>query len=207
VSKPKALKIGESITIAVGGTDVVLTRVEPTQREYSFATLKDQKSRYEVRVDGVLRGHIQSPVGWGKPWEIVSLGRDGMHVYEFQRNDPERVYPQRGYRMEGDVAEGRDDLALRIPALLQEGKLPTLERIEQAALERKARDERRAEEERVSEERYRRENEERKRVEEERRKVVLEGLQSIRDRFHGTLTNSETDALMTAMQQWERQRR
>lgn len=199
MTKAKPLKIGEARVYSVDGTDVELTRVDPTQREYSFATLKDQQSRYEVRVDGVLRAHIQYPVGWGNPWEIVSLGRDGLHVYDFEREKPQRVYPTRDNSVKG---EGRDELVLRIPALIKDGKLPTQERIAAAAEERKLHDIQRAEEEQANRERYARENAERKKREEGHRQLILEGLESIRDRLQGNLTNLETESLLTVIKQW-----
>jgi hypothetical protein len=197
------MKIGEVRVYDVAGTAVELTRVDPTTREYSFHTFKDQKSRYEVRVDGVLRAHIQCPAGFGNPWEIVSLGRDGMHVYDFERDDPQRVYPEKNYRMRGAPVEGRDELVLLIPGFIANGKLPTQEKIiadTKAAAERAKQ---REEESRISTERSKIEYAERQRLQEEHRQFTLEGLESIRDRFQGQLSNTETEALLTAIEKWK----
>ena len=96
----KPLKIGESRTYTVEGTEVVLTRVEPTYYSYDYSfggerrehRTNEQKSRYEVRVENVLRGHIQVASGFGNPWHVSALGTTRAYAAEWERDRPVSVY-------------------------------------------------------------------------------------------------------------------
>lgn len=201
----KSIKLGESRSYMVEGTEVVLTRVEPTYFSYQFGDREhrtnEQKSRYAVTVEGKLRGHIQVASGFGNPWHVSALGTTRQWAAEWERSRPVSVYSSSIKR--SDVREDRDGMVLHIPRLIAEGHLPTAEEIEQGKLDRKEADRLRAEEDEARRVQWAKEREEREVAEAAKRKEVFDTLIGIRDRLQGQMSNFEVDMLSSVAEHWK----
>lgn len=206
----KPIKLGESRTYTVEGTEVVLTRVEPTYYSFGYSTgngerrehrSAEQKSRYEITVDGVLRGHVQIASGFGNPWHISALGTIRSYAQDWERDRPVSVYSSSIKR--ADPREDRDGMVLHVPRLIREGLLPTLEEIAKGKVEYAEQMARRKAEEDANRARWAKEREEREIVEAAKRKEVFDTLIGIRDRLQGQMSNFEVDMLSSVAEHWK----
>lgn len=205
----KPMKIGESRSYTVEGTEVVLTRVEPTFYSYTFKfngqdreqRTNEQKSRYEVRVGGVLRGHIQIASGFGNPWHVSALGTIRPYAADWERDRPVSVYASSIKKNE--PREDRDGMVLHIPRLISEGYLPTIEEIAEGKAAYAEQQRRRKEEEEANRARWAKEREEREAKQAADRKEVHDTLAAIRDRLQGHMSNFEVAVLSSVMEQYK----
>lgn len=201
----KPMKVGESRSYTVEGTEVVLTRVEPTYYSYTFSfdgqpreqRTNEQKSRYEVRVGGVLRGHIQIASGFGNPWHVSALGTIRPYAAEWERDRAVSVYASSIKKSE--VREDRDGMVLHIPRLIREGYLPTIEEIAEGKAAYAEMQRLRKEEEETNRARWAKEREEKAAADAAARKEVYDTLTAIRDRLQGQMSNFEVEVLSSVM--------
>lgn len=182
-------------TYQVGDMQVEFTRIPPETFRDGVST--KEKTRYEVRVDGVYLGYVIRPNGWGKQQlQVFRLGDayddkiTGNMVYGGR-------YSQAIYQT-ADLAPvivklRTDDLRFGSHSLMTlDERAVYLEKLAQYEAEREAED---------AAKRVRWDEEHRARVAaaEQKRQDILDALTSIRDRLSGDLTNFETAALVEAI--------
>lgn len=222
MSKPKQVTRME--------VDGVLVEIKPLDLEVQY-TYSDgtphyrQRSLYEVQVDGVKRGYIMFPSGWGGQWEAYTLRPK--NIWNPETHDPEmelRTFGVASYYRAltpGTLTEPenwgiyekrwfeRNDILAAFPRAVKLGRAPSPE--EEAKIYVKAKADKRrkdaedaarkaqwAEERRLSEEAAARE---RVRAEEERVET-LEGLESLKTKYWDDMTNLEMVALTRAIQKF-----
>lgn len=177
----------------VGGTVVVATRVPPGAPDVGVQAVDRGRAAFEVRVDGVRRGMLVLPHGFGKDWQAWAFGYVVRPAWD---NDHARLL--NGY---GKAGHGDDPQALlaRFAAWNDGGLVPTVEEVSafvaQVAEDRRLREEedaRRAETSRIEEKA-------RKARERAARAARLASLESVRDRLAASLTNEEVAALEDTM--------
>lgn len=210
--------------------DGIVVEIKPLDLEVQY-TYSDgtphyrQRSLYEVQVDGVKRGYVMFPSGWGGQWEAYSLRPK--NIWNPETHDPASELRQFGvasyYRAlsPGALKEpenwgeherrwaDRNAILQAFPKMVALGRCPSPEEelkiYEKAkrdkrlqAAEEAARKEQWARERAESEEREARERE---RAEEERVET-LEGLESLKTKYWDAMTNLEMVALTRAIQKF-----
>lgn len=189
-----------------------------------------QRSLYEVYVDDVHRGWVEFPNGWGGEWTLYSL-RPQHERFEptHHKHDAEEKsrYGRQGYYRTitpGSLNEtenfgehrkrwtDRNDILAHVPALVKLGRLPDAAEMEKRLRQWKRQHAARVAEDAAREVRWAEEKAERARLAqiaaeeaEVLRRDTEEGLQSILDRAQSgelRLSNSETEALQTALARW-----
>lgn len=203
VAKPKQkpMKIGEERVWDVGGTSVMLRKVEPTTRQYDFEDepVKEQKARYEIYVKGAHYGFINCGTGFGSDWHIEAFGKTTPHAYDFEMEKAYVVYPHKYTAYTERVGQNRDTLVQRIPEMIEDGLLLTREALKKRLAEKRALEKREKIEAAARHKQREAEWAALRKAEDERRADILKGLQSIRVGCAFHLTNSQIDALEEAM--------
>lgn len=183
-----------------------------------------QRSLYKVLVDGVHRGYLSFPKGYGGKWSAAVL-RPQTTVYDPSHHthgeeDRTRYGLFSYYRIVSPGVlnetenwgeherfwEDRNAILAAFPKMVALGRAPTPEQEARNIIKMKQRYEEQKIEDAERKARYARERDERERqqaeaarVAEEARQETLAGLESIRDRFAGQLTNLEALALGRAI--------
>lgn len=107
LDKPARAKKPKVETYSVEGRTVTLTQVSvDVERSYHGGPEPAQRSKWEVRLDGVLVGFAFYPKGVGKPWVVTSLAPLSVtHPHRFHSGDgPEYVHawePPEGSNSDG----------------------------------------------------------------------------------------------------------
>lgn len=174
--------------VVVDGRAIVATRIPVETRTYDWGPVKEQKSLFEVRVDGELRGRLLLPTGFGSDWQAWSFGTVDHRTWDNGR-------PKHLNRSHSINRDGPLDVLKRFPSWIEDGKAPTVPEL-RAFIEEKEADEaaRKAEDE-ANSIRYRAERAAEKAAAKSARTERLEILEGMRGRLRQQLTNLEASTL------------
>lgn len=207
--------------------DGSIVKIEAIDREVAYrysdgSPSYRQRSLYKVLVDDVHRGYLSFPLGYGGRWVAVTLRPKNSYSPYFKQTDEQRdEYGLIAYyrvASPGILAEtenwgeypkhwtDRNAILAAFPRMVALGRAPSREEEIANRIEAKADFEERLRKDAEDDARRTREREERERqrvlaatAAEEARQETLAGLESIRDRFAGQLTNLEALALGRAI--------
>lgn len=161
------------------GISITLEKLAEKDRPQKFSSMRGV---YAVTYQGDPIGWIVNDHGWGKGWDLYNL-----------RNVSTDARRDNTYSALGRFS--KEHLAAEIPALIESGKLPTKQTVDQENADRKAQLDRYHANVARREEEQRQERADRAR----RTGEATEAIESVLARFAGQLSNTETHGLQEAL--------
>lgn len=176
-------RIDKYETVADGMT-ITADRIPVETRDYGWGPVKEQKSLFEVRVDGELRGKLALKSGFGTDWQAWSFGRIDVATWDNDR-------PQHLNRTNTVNRDGPVGILAKFASWTKQGKAPTAEELAAFMTEKRAEEEARKIESEESKRRWKAELAAEKAAAKTARSDRLETLKGMRQRLSGQFSNAE----------------